>query len=72
MPVKEAVKILLAKCDVTLTEVVKRLNEKHNRSDTVQNLSKKINNGTLRYNKAEEIAEVLGYVIEWIPKKSST
>lgn len=69
MPIKETVKILLAKTDVTLTEVVRRLNDKYGRSDTVQNLSKKVNNGTLRYNEAEEIADVLGYSIEWTPKK---
>jgi hypothetical protein len=71
MPVKEAVKVLLAKCDITLTEVVKRLNEKYGRTDTVQNLSKKVNNGTLRYNEAEEIADALGYTIEWVPKNRS-
>ena len=65
MPIKETVKIMLAKSNITLTEVVKRLNEKYERNDTIQNLSKKINRGTLRYDEAEEIAAVLGYSIEW-------
>jgi hypothetical protein len=80
MPIKETIKIMLAKSDVTLTEVINRLNNKHKsefvptidkpefKPDTVQNLSKKINKGTLRYEEAEEIAELLGYKIEWIKK----
>lgn len=67
MPVKETIKIMLAKSDVTLTEVVKRLNEKRGTNDTVQNLSKKVNKGTLRYDEVEEIAEVLGYRLDWVP-----
>lgn len=66
MSIKEIIKISLAKSDVTLTEVVRRLNEKYGRTDTIQNLSKKINKNTLRYEEAEEIASVLGYSIEWI------
>jgi hypothetical protein len=80
MPIKETIKIMLAKTDVTLTEVINRLNNKHEaifiptekepvfKPDTVQNLSKKINRGTLRYEETEEIAELLGYKIEWIKK----
>ncbi|MBU3153475.1 LLM class flavin-dependent oxidoreductase [Clostridium estertheticum] len=69
MPIKETVKIMLAKSDVTLTEIIKRLNYKYSRNDTIQNLSKKINKGTLRYEEAEEIAEVLDYKIEWTKKR---
>jgi hypothetical protein len=68
MPIKEMVKIMLAKSDITLTELVNRLNQKYNKKDSLQNLSKKINKGTLRYEEAEEIAEVLGYKIEWIKR----
>lgn len=73
MPVKETIKIMLAKSNVTLTEVVNRLNLKNKNNedykpDTIQNLSKKINKGTLRYEEAEEIAEILGYKIKWTKK----
>jgi hypothetical protein len=68
VPIKETVKIMLAKSDITLTEILRRLNENYDRNDTLQNLSKKINKGTLRYEEAEEIAEVLGLKIEWITK----
>lgn len=71
MPIKEIVKIMLVKSDITLTELVNLLNEKHKndidfKPDTIQNLGKKINRDTLRYREAEEIAEILGYKIEWI------
>ena len=68
MPIKEAVKIAMLKCDISLTQLVNLLNEKFNRNDTIQNLGKKINKGTLKYREAEEIAEVLGYEIQWIKK----
>lgn len=68
MPIKEAVKIAMLKCDVSLTQLVNLLNEKYHRNDTIQNLGKKINKGTLKYREAEEIAEVLGYDIQWIKK----
>ena len=59
----------MVKSDVTLTELVRLLNDKYNREDTIQNLGKKINKGTLKYREAEEIAEILGYAIEWNMKK---
>ena len=69
MPIKETVKIAMVKSDVTLTELVRLLNEKYQREDTIQNLGKKINKGTLKYREAEEIAEILGYTIEWNLRK---
>ena len=69
MPIKEDVKIAMLKSDVTLTELVRLINNKYQREDTIQNLGKKINKGTLKYREAEEIAGVLGYSIEWNLKK---
>ena len=53
MSIKEQIKIGLAKRDKTLTDVVKELNKKYNRNDSVQNLSGKINLNTLKYREAE-------------------
>ncbi|MPM73246.1 hypothetical protein SDC9_120222 [bioreactor metagenome] len=69
MPIKEAVKIVMFKCDVSLTQLVHLLNEKYDCQDTIQNLEKKINKGTLKYREAEEIAEVLGYEIQWVKNR---
>lgn len=69
MSIKEQIKIGLAKRDKTLTDVVKELNEKYNRNDSVQNLSGKINRNTLKYREAEEIAEILNISIIWQENK---
>lgn len=69
MGVKEDIKSIIVKSGWTLTDVVKALNEKYSRNDTVQNLSNKLARGTLKYREALEIAEVLGYTIEWVKKE---
>ena len=69
MSIKEQIKIGLAKRDKTLTDVVKELNVKYNRNDSVQNLSGKINRNTLKYREAEEIAEILDISIVWQENK---
>ena len=65
MPIREAVKIALAKADMTLTDVVGILNECNEKKTTIQNVSKKIRTATLRYEDAEKIADALGYEIVW-------
>lgn len=69
MPLKEDIKSIIVKSGWTMTDIVKTLNEKYNRNDTTQNLSNKLSRGTLKYREALEIAEVIGYTIEWVPKK---
>lgn len=69
MSIKEQIKIGLAKRDKTLTDVVKELNAKYNRNDSVQNLSGKINRNTLKYREAEEIAEILDISTVWQENK---
>ncbi len=69
MGAKEDVKIALIRSGKTMSDLVRLLNEKHGRDDTVQNLSNKLRRKSLRYNEALEIAEALGYEIQWISKK---
>lgn len=66
--VQQHVKIALLKEDLTITELIQRLNERFSRSDTVQNLSNKLKRGTLKYSEALEIATVIGYEITWTKK----
>lgn len=68
MPIREIAKILMITNHITLTELVNLLNAKYDRHDSIQNLGKKINRGTLKYQEAEEIADVLGYKIEWVKR----
>lgn len=70
MDVKNEIKSLITKKGLTMTEVIKMLNEKHHRNDTLQNLSQKLTKGTLRYSEAVEIAEVIGCEIVWSNKNN--
>ncbi|MBR3247096.1 MAG: LLM class flavin-dependent oxidoreductase [Clostridiales bacterium] len=53
----------------TMEEVVTMLKEMYNRSGSVSNLSGKLNRGTLRYQEAKEIADVLDYDIIWVKRR---
>lgn len=68
MGIKEDIKAYIVKSGHTITEVNNKLNQKYNRNHTPQNLSKKISTGTLKYKEALEIADVIGYEIEWRKK----
>lgn len=52
-----------------MSQVIDKINEKYGRNDTVQNLSNKLTRGTLKYKEALEIADIIGYKIEWIEYK---
>ena len=56
-------KIILA--GMTMRDMVEMLHLKYGRSDSVSNLSGKLSRGSLRYDEAMEIADVLGYDIVW-------
>lgn len=51
-----------------MSDIVRALNEKYSRNDTVQNLSNKLTRETIKYREAQEIAEIMGYSIEWVKK----
>ena len=53
----------------TMEEVVTMLKEMYNRSGSVSNLSGKLNRGTLRYQEAKEMADVLDYDIIWVKRR---
>lgn len=69
LEIRNEIKSILAKNGWTLTEVVNALNKKYSRNDSVQNLSKKILKGTIRYKEVQEIASVIGCEICWIKKE---
>ena len=56
-------KIIMA--GMTMRDVAEMLHLKYGRSDSVSNLSGKLSRGSLRYEEALEIADVLGYDIVW-------
>lgn len=52
----------------TFESLAKLLSEKYNRNDTAQNLSNKLQRGTIKYAEVIEIAEALDYKITWLQK----
>lgn len=60
---KFVIKYMLIENNITLTDLVKMLNEKHNKSISIQNLSNKINRDSLKSVELLQIIEILGYDI---------
>jgi acetolactate synthase small subunit len=59
---------LMASRGFNLNSLSCAYSEKYGRSMTVQNLGNKINKGTIRYFEVLEIADILGYNIEFKEK----
>jgi hypothetical protein len=55
---------------MTMQEVVDLLHDEHGWSDSVSNLSNKLQRESLRYVEAVQLADTLGYEIVWQRKKS--
>ncbi len=67
---KEQIQRALARRNITLTELYKRLKEKYNKTYSFANLSSKINRNTLKDSEIQEIADVLNCDIQWIDKET--
>ena len=64
---KNKIKSYMALKGLSTQNVAELITEKY-RPETLQNLSNKLRRGSIKYSEVEEIADVLGYNIEWIPK----
>jgi hypothetical protein len=66
MTIREAVKFALVKSNTSLTQVARLMSG--TKAVSVQNLTRKINGGSLRYDDAVTIAGLLGYNIKWVKR----
>lgn len=71
--IRNEIKSYIAASGWTITDIVKEINKRHAQEDgyqetTSQNLSNKLSRGTIKYSECKEIAEIIGYAIEWIKK----
>jgi hypothetical protein len=66
--VKNDIKSVIVQSGWTMSAIIEALNQKYDRTDTVQNLSNKLTRGTLKYAEAQEIAAVIGYEIKWVKR----
>ena len=69
MGIREEIKSYIVRSGMTMTEVVDRLYDDYDWSRRVPNLSGKLRRGSLRYQEAVELADVLDYDIVWVKRK---
>ncbi len=62
---RNEIKSYIVRQGMTMQEVVDLLADKYGWSDSVSNLSNKLQRESLRYNEAVQLAEVLGFEIVW-------
>jgi hypothetical protein len=55
---------------MTMQEVVDVLSDVYGWSDSVSNLSNKLQRESLRYKEAVQLADALGYDIQWVRRKA--
>ena len=69
MNVRNEIKAQIVRAGFTMQEVVDRLHDEFGWSDSVSNLSAKLQRESIRYKEVMELADVLGYEIYWGPRK---
>jgi len=65
MNVKNDIKEQIIKSGMTMKYVVDAVNKKNNTDLSLSNFSKKLSNGTIRFNEVLDIADVLGKRLVW-------
>ncbi len=69
MSVKTDIKKILAETDVTMTKLAEELSKKLGKHYTQSNISQKLARGTLKYEEARLIGEILGYELKFVRVK---
>ena len=65
MSVRTSIKTLLLQENMTLTELAKIVSETQGIKYTVDGLSRKLQNETMKYNEAEMLIKAIGYNIKF-------
>lgn len=65
MNVRNEIKAQIIRIGMTMQEVVDLLADEYGWSDSVSNLSNKLQRESLRYTEAVQLADVLGFEIVW-------
>ena len=68
MNIQNEIKAQIVRAGMTMQQVVDLLSDEYGWSDSVSNFSNKLARGSLRYEVAVQLAEVLGYEIVWKKK----
>ncbi len=65
MSVRNEIKAQIVRAGFTMQEVVDRLHDEYDWSDSVSNLSAKLQRESIRYKEVVELADTLGYELIW-------
>ena len=71
MNIRNEIKAQIVRAGMTMQQVVDLLSDEYEWSDSVSNFSNKLARGSLRYEEAVQLAEVLGYEIVWKKKEEN-
>ena len=71
MNIRNEIKAQIVRAGMTMQQVVDLLYDEYGWSDSVSNFSNKLARGSLRYEEAVQLAEVLGYEIVWKKKEEN-
>ena len=62
---RNEIKAYIVRAGFTMQEVLERLHDDYGWSDSISNLSAKLQRESIRYREVVELADVLGYDIVW-------
>ena len=65
MNIRNEIKAQIVRAGFTMQELVDRLSDEYDWSDSVSNLSAKLQRESIRYKEVVELADVLGYDVVW-------
>ena len=71
MSIRNEIKAQIVRTGFTMKELVDRLAEEYDWSDSVSNLSAKLQRESIRYKEVVELADVLGYDIVWQKRRDN-
>ena len=71
MNIRNEIKAQIVRAGMTMQQVVDLLSDEYGWSDSVSNFSNKLTRGSLRYEEAVQLAEVLGYELVWQKRRDT-
>ena len=71
MSIRNEIKAQIIRVGFTMQELIDRLAEEHGWSNSVSNLSAKLQRESIRYKEVVELADVLGYDIVWQKRRDN-
>lgn len=71
MNIRNEIKAQIVRAGFTMQELVDRLSDEYDWSDSVSNLSAKLHRESIRYKEVVELADVLGYDIVWQKRRDN-